>query len=65
MSQAFRLFYNFTRAVRAQLFLVDEAVVDPFNNFKLLPGQNHLSFSALTASSKISTNRPQESTNSR
>ena len=64
LSQAFLLFHVCTRVVIVQLFLLDEAVVDPFNNFKLLPWQNHIGFSGLTVISKISTNRSQESTNS-
>ena len=36
----FLAFHVLTRFVRAQLFLLDEAVV--VNNFKLLPWQSHL-----------------------
>ena len=44
-SLTFPLLHVFTTVVRVQLFLLDEALVNPFNrDFKLLSYQNHLGF---------------------
>ena len=41
-SLAFPVFHIFTRVVRVQLSLLDEAVVHRVNNFKLFARQSHL-----------------------
>ena len=49
----FALFHVFTRVVIVQLFLLGNAVADPFNNFKLLAWRSHLGFSGSAVISEI------------